>query len=386
MNINYNQLKFLIDNPETVLRMALFDAAKHSNEDAFLKWESKEPGSIIGMINAYKTMLDSIEQDLTLDIINEIHASLISIKKYGNYKFLTLNNNKVHIETKLKFELIATTEPNQVLLDRLNSDAALLQNKFNFTHLPYKAELSTNAYNNVVPHIFDALSCGANPTDYTNAIIEDYNDINNKNLSHDQILEKIIILARDLERVHIYSDFNCRTFCVILLNREFIRNNLPVVMLEDFNIFDSFKIEDIKKEIYKGRERAAKLFDVSSLKENQESNKHWRNYIVTEINYHNQFLSLLNKIIESIATKDFTKDKLIEYLQESLDFSKQIKQKNNKIHELFLKDLLIESPKIQFNELHMSCLNYEYEISEMIDMCKKALKQFDIATNYKHMI
>ena len=384
MNINYNQLKLLIDNPETVLRMALFDAANHSNEDAFLKWESKEPGSIIGMINAYKTMLDSIEQYLTLDIINEIHASLISIKKYGNYKFVTLNNNKVHIETKLKFELIATTEPNQVLLDRLNSEAALLQNKFNFTHPPYKAELSNNTYNKITPHIFDALSCGANPTDYTNALIEDYNDINNKNLSYDQILEKIIILARDLERVHIYSDFNCRTFCVILLNREFIRNNLPVVMLEDSNIFDSFTIEDIKKEIYKGRERATKLSDVSSLKEVKQSNKQWRNYIATEINYHKQFLSLLNKIIESIATKDFTKDKLIEYLQESLDISKQTKQNNDKIHDLFAKDLLIESPKIKLNELHMRCLNYEYKISEMIDMCKKALKQFDIATNYKY--
>ena len=37
----------------------------------------------------------------------------------------------------------------------------------------------------------------------------------------------------DLERMHPYKDFNCRTFAVFLLNKELIRNNLTPSMMED---------------------------------------------------------------------------------------------------------------------------------------------------------
>lgn len=389
MNIYYSQLKSLLNNPETALRIAIFDTKNHSNQNAFFNWELNEPGSTIGMINAYKKMLDSIDLELSLPLIHEIHLSLITIKKYGNYDFLNLDKNKIHIDTKLKFELMATSEKADDLLTRLNNEAASLQNKFNFTELPYKAQISSNAYDKLTPHMLDALSCGANPVDYTNSIIEDYNNSTNINISNDQILEKILLLARNLERVHIYSDFNCRTFCVILLNREFIKHNLPPVALEDPNIFDSFSLEDLKREIYKGRDNFTKIFEIGKLHENHPTNKHWRNHITSEINYHNRLLSLLNDLINLTASNELDNEKIIHYLEEISNLSNKIEHNNhqfaNKISS-FLKALVSYSSQNQLKEFHMNCLNYEYEISEMTQCYIKALKQFDIVTNYKYNI
>ena len=43
----------------------------------------------------------------------------------------------------------------------------------------------------------------------------------------------------DLERIHPYLDFNCRTFAVFLLNKELLRQNMTPSIMENPNNFDS---------------------------------------------------------------------------------------------------------------------------------------------------
>ena len=47
----------------------------------------------------------------------------------------------------------------------------------------------------------------------------------------------------DLERMHPYRDFNCRTFAVFLLNKELIRSKFTPSIMNDPNDFD-FKTQD----------------------------------------------------------------------------------------------------------------------------------------------
>ena len=45
--------------------------------------------------------------------------------------------------------------------------------------------------------------------------------------------------------MHPFSDFNCRTFAVFILNKELIRRNMRASIMEDPNVFDYMKIEEI---------------------------------------------------------------------------------------------------------------------------------------------
>lgn len=71
-------------------------------------------------------------------------------------------------------------------------------------------------------------------------------------LNDDEKLEAIIILIQSIERLHPFLDGNCRTFCMLLLNRELILNGFPPTMLDNPNRFDLFSINELKDEIRQG--------------------------------------------------------------------------------------------------------------------------------------
>lgn len=59
----------------------------------------------------------------------------------------------------------------------------------------------------------------------------------------DTLLPILVLLIMDLERMHPYLDYNCRTFAVLLLNKELIRHNMSPSILEDPNNFDFMTVE-----------------------------------------------------------------------------------------------------------------------------------------------
>ena len=48
----------------------------------------------------------------------------------------------------------------------------------------------------------------------------------------------------DLERIHPFLDFNCRTFAVFMLNKELLRRGMSISITEDPNNFDYMTIEE----------------------------------------------------------------------------------------------------------------------------------------------
>ena len=59
-------------------------------------------------------------------------------------------------------------------------------------------------------------------------------------------------LITDLERMHPFLDFNCRTFAVLLLNKELLRRNMKPSIMDDPEIFDYTEPSDTIAKIKEG--------------------------------------------------------------------------------------------------------------------------------------
>lgn len=86
--------------------------------------------------------------------------------------------------------------------------------------------------------------------------IAEYQASLKKATTEDEKLSTIINFIQSLEQLHPFSDGNCRTLIMLLLNRELILNGFPRVMLTDPNRFDLYSVEELKKEIKEGWENA----------------------------------------------------------------------------------------------------------------------------------
>ena len=67
-------------------------------------------------------------------------------------------------------------------------------------------------------------------------------------------------LIRDLERIHPYLDFNCRSFYVIVLNRQLIKNGFSPAFMENLNVCDHFSIDKLSKAVQVGQKNLEQLY------------------------------------------------------------------------------------------------------------------------------
>lgn len=86
--------------------------------------------------------------------------------------------------------------------------------------------------------------------------IKQYHRAIKKSKTDDQKLDAMINFVQKLERLHPFSDGNCRTLVMLTLNRELIRNGFPPAMFDNPNRFDFFSKAQLKDEIKKGWEIA----------------------------------------------------------------------------------------------------------------------------------
>lgn len=70
----------------------------------------------------------------------------------------------------------------------------------------------------------------------------------------------IVTMIQRLERLHAFSDANCRTLCMTLLNLELIKHGLFPTIQTDPNYFDCLPVDALVAEIMAGQERFVRLF------------------------------------------------------------------------------------------------------------------------------
>lgn len=91
------------------------------------------------------------------------------------------------------------------------------------------------------------------------AIFERYHNKIASAENDEEKLDAIIEMVSELEKRHLFRDGNIRTCVLLTLNRELIQNGFTPVILDDPNRFDMHSRAELKSDIKKGMARYAKL-------------------------------------------------------------------------------------------------------------------------------
>jgi hypothetical protein len=243
-----------------------FFVSGKENFSGWLPGEQTEPGFLIGCIYAFMFELDNLDVPLSVEVIDRIHhhvidgvldtnytpgeiqSGLASYRKPGDYVGFGLIPGQ-NISKKGLEELKSTT-PNQ-----------------------YQYSLIKQAIGTTGNHYFK-LGCFSDhsPSD-THHILENYHQMIDglssraQHAGPKQIIKAICQMVSDLERLHPYGDGNCRTFGLILLNRELVRHGLVPTMMDDPNQFDGFAHEELVAKVIEGQQRYQEILDNHGLEQ-----------------------------------------------------------------------------------------------------------------------
>lgn len=369
----YKDLDSLLKNPQKAIRLGLFNADKHVSSSAFFDWEQSEPGCTFGMISAYKEMLKSIAQPLSFDVINNIRKALQPVKKYGRYTILKEDVNAIN-RKEMCFGLPENLDEKDIA--RINEEASDSQKKYNLITLPYKAQLIYIEEKKIKKGaMLNSSSCYdennhiGNPKECAIEIIEHYTNLVDKKLND------IIDLAKDLERAHPYSDFNCRTFCILIFNRELIKNNFPPAVLEDPNVFDWQTLTQLQDSLKVGQKNFENLFNNGYVHEKDNTNEQWFEYINIQLTDHKEMSSILYEFQKKISkSKSWSHEKWSEYNEQS----KELQNKYSKFQEQVngFKNIDIEYYNPNYD------LNYDEElVQDALAVIEKTYKDIEMDTN-----
>jgi len=283
-------LKAVLNDPQKALRLGLFNAERHTEQDAFLKWEGSELGSTQDIISGYKGMVKSIDQPLSRELINEIRTSMYQEGQKSRYGWVLKSGhsdiNRLYrddISEERFFGLSGITKEKS---EEMNDDAALLKSRLlskisrpgkdMIVEEPEEPYFVFNSERNVhATPKYELAGAMFESQDYMELIIEDYNKNIESSTTKDAKIETISTLVRDLERVHPYVDFNCRTFAVLVLNRELVKNELQPAILEDPNMFDYETIDNLKGLISQGQHNFQNLAKTGLVHEQDPTNQQW---------------------------------------------------------------------------------------------------------------
>ena len=285
-DLNLGNLKLILNDPNKAIRLGIFNADRHIDKKAFSRWEEAEPGSTNGIIQAYHQMAESIHTELSCAVFNQIRLQFFDGRQqYGN-RHVRMQASINDIGKPCGFS-ISSKKATSEELEQLNKDALALQQELGLPTLPYHydtlSKTVTGAGSVIMAGSEEKTSNSAEIVEgYINKIIERYNTKNNADsLSEENRLDNILELSRDLERVHPYMDFNCRTFNVLILNRELIKNGFAPCIMEDPNVFDYKNLTDLRALVIDGQQNFKSLLETGLVHAKDPSNQQWYNAITS---------------------------------------------------------------------------------------------------------
>ncbi|GEM_PF-6764760 len=247
-------------------RQYSFSDKKFGNEsvrrDSFAceSFEITEPGYITSCLFAFLTLLENISKPLTLNLIQETHANAtkridcFGKKNPGEFRgtnssvFIRLDTHTIDP----KFASNYTTEGIRELeKDSTELGLTCFYDRRDNTPLAiFSPEKTTDEMNNLV-----------------NNIIQTYEETMRVDKTNIEKIRIIVQLIQKFERLHPFKDGNCRTFCMLILNRELIKHNLDPVIMYDPNCFDGFSMDQVVNEILHGQKRFRQVRDSSGKSE-----------------------------------------------------------------------------------------------------------------------
>jgi hypothetical protein len=255
-------------------------------------FDQKEPGYMKAMLNAHELMVATLHDPLTPRLfIDFFKTALNNVTNTENDKLETFRDDRVgafgvvnnldHLDNPIprgntslegikEFLKDITENGNPLNIqfhssfsDETGRDTHLLNNTLEiykesgldaaakFLYDKIYNEMPTGGAKFYVPHM-EHKQVQIKVQEY----IDRYNEQVKNAPTEDAKLDAIITLVQNLVRLHPFTDGNCRTFAMLLLNRELIRNGLPPTMLDNPNRFDFFSKKELKAEIANGQKYA----------------------------------------------------------------------------------------------------------------------------------
>lgn len=120
--------------------------------------------------------------------------------------------------------------------------------------------------------IFDVLMVSMQNKNTYNQLVNDTNEIMQR---YYQLIttacapiDKLIVIVKtiqSLEQLHPFIDANCRTFCMLLLNKLLVENGFPLAILPDPNRFDLYSVHELLIDVIAGMENTFTLIKEQQL-------------------------------------------------------------------------------------------------------------------------
>ena len=248
-----NQLEYFLENypADSIWRLFIDADRKKITPTIF---DRSEPGYIVSCMRAFFNLLSDFDTTVTPDFIKQIHKD--ATKDVGTFPtsgmFRTSTPHKFGFGTDVSLLGLNELESMQGELNYtvIRDDSFPATNKSHYrvmcgkvddSFISSKIEIITKAYEDRLREIPNEIF-PENPEDA-------------KKLKFFLHLENIVLMTQKLERLHPFSDGNCRTFCMLLLNRELIRNKLPPCLLTNPNDFDGLSQSEMINEVLAGQNR-----------------------------------------------------------------------------------------------------------------------------------
>ncbi len=211
------------------------DGTKQCAETA-ASYDEREPGCLLAMAKAFTHAMHIVPEPLTFETIINLHKLCLE----GVNK---LNEDPLSVEPFRKSNDIVG---------------------FGLTEIGNEKTKTINGYRELClyPDIdkdytvrcnrVQAILYGEALEKRVKTILTNYEIVMNTKMSKEERLRQIVSLVALLERIHPFWDANCRTLCVMVLNKELVRHGFPLTILEDPNRFDCFSREELMNEVING--------------------------------------------------------------------------------------------------------------------------------------
>ena len=248
------------------IRLGIFDTSRQKAPDAYEQWEitgahSENGTTISSMLKGYKFVQDHYDDTLSCKWISDLRRAS-GFRKYTLNKnaFQNVDLGLITTQSGAKFGLPPKTnlEPIRKTLQHINSTCEELKKPSWFTI-------------NQVENTVEALKFSESSDNMLKACVTKL--INNYN--NDKSLGSLVKLVTSLERMHIFPDYNARTFGALVLNKELIQMKKNPSILTDVNYLDYYSDKDLIKEIESGQTDFKHLALNGVVNTNDPSNATW---------------------------------------------------------------------------------------------------------------
>jgi Fic family protein len=283
------------------------------------EWESREPGSLAGVLNAYGHCLNNIhtKQPFTSEDVLRIHDICVdkvvgtAYDKRGSESAPPVNRGfRTSSDEVSMFRLIPDVNLSREGCKRVAEN--IWKNMIDSEEPSYMSLSVSSAkdiedwlirYINtdveerpgIPPFIMGMSEERDNQTipkkiqETLDNLYKQLDTIPDDHHAADLKITTIVSAIQELEQIHPFRDANCRTFCLVLLNSLLMQQGYDPAIIDDPNKFDGFSVEELVETIKLGMVETRKLVEETYEQEYSQSCSELSDDSDNDVNYNGYY-------------------------------------------------------------------------------------------------